>query len=515
MVHCIPHGRVAGYGHVAHGRSSTCTTSALPWLLWNRAPPRLAASHSQQWTLPCKRSHPRLRQAQLDKESRCRLARGHESICLESQLSQVVGTLFLFLWKMIGLLTWPIWLLHPRSRRHMRGLLAPEPGRTWIHGASAGEQVIAKVLAQAMTPHAWRTHMSMRTQMSGSFPAPLDLPIIFARWLDRARPSRLILVEAELWPGWIAACRARKIPIIVIGSRPSASLRRWQSIPGLWAWLSRDVLFLPQSEIDLKLGGQPPTSSFNPIGRPSSQPARELRRSAVVERMDLGPDAVDPSATTTATDPEVHQLVESSQFRGLEAKKTDTNQIDVLILDTMGDRGLFSSAHGVHWRNLRCPARWSFARRSLPDGCTRHRWPPSAVQSSRLDQWMVRDGGHFRKAERTCRSHPSNLGSWTPRKTTTAQHPSPHGSTAQWPHPTSPLRAPLVMALCSHLGRLNRRKQSLADVPIAPSSAGGLSWRKWKDPRGLVGGPISRRLGGQQGLSSKRKGPGSANRFTP
>ena len=265
-----------------------------------------------------------------------------------------MGSLFLFLWKVVGFVTWPFWLVHSRSRRHVKGLLAPEPGRTWIHGASAGEHVIARSLANAMTPHPWRTHMSMRTPVPGSFPAPLDLPFVFSRWLDRARPTRLILIEAELWPGWMAACRARRIPIIVVGSRPSASLQRWRKIPGLWNWLIRDVLFLPQSEIgDLKLGGATPASSLQ-LSRPafiaaSTRVGDEARLIHAWPHMGSNAPLLILAPRRMQRVPEVHQLTASSPLRvGLRSENVNPLEVDVLILDTMGElAGLFSSAQAA------------------------------------------------------------------------------------------------------------------------------------------------------------------------
>ena len=109
-------------------------------------------------------------------------------------MSTLIGYLFLGLWRLAGLIALPLLWIHPRSRRHVSGLLAPEPGRTWLHGASAGENVAASALSSAMLPRPWRTHMSMRTPVQGTLPAPLDLPFVFRRWLDRARPARLVLI---------------------------------------------------------------------------------------------------------------------------------------------------------------------------------------------------------------------------------------------------------------------------------------------------------------------------------
>ena len=87
---------------------------------------------------------------------------------------------------------------------------------TWLHGASAGEHQAARALAVGLqsAEGAFRTSSSWRTPVLGAFPAPLDLPGLPGRWLDAFRPGRLVLIEAELWPGWLWACRRRGIPVV-------------------------------------------------------------------------------------------------------------------------------------------------------------------------------------------------------------------------------------------------------------------------------------------------------------
>ncbi|MEC8424042.1 MAG: glycosyltransferase N-terminal domain-containing protein, partial [Myxococcota bacterium] len=123
-----------------------------------------------------------------------------------SVLDRVLGTLFLALWRTLGLVALPFILLHPHARRHAWRVPAPAPGRTWIHGASAGEHRVVEALRAAHGPGAWPTSSSARTPVPTAFPAPWDLPFVVGGWLERARPCRLVLVESSLWPGWLAAC---------------------------------------------------------------------------------------------------------------------------------------------------------------------------------------------------------------------------------------------------------------------------------------------------------------------
>ena len=164
----------------------------------------------------------------------------------------IAGLLFSALWRISGIFALPILLLYTRSRRHIWCVPTPTPGRTWIHGASIGEHRIT----QAILPHvgpAWCTYSSWRSHPKGTFPAPLDLPGVIGPWLDRARPGRLILLEGELWPGWLIACRKRQIPVVVLAARKGPGWKRWQQFEPLFSWLTRDVIWMYREDIgDLK-----------------------------------------------------------------------------------------------------------------------------------------------------------------------------------------------------------------------------------------------------------------------
>jgi tetraacyldisaccharide 4'-kinase len=168
-------------------------------------------------------------------------------------LDRALGGLFLLAWRLVGLLALPLVLLHPRARRHAWRVPAPEPGRTWVHGASAGEHRVVAALRRAHGPGVWPTSGSVRTPVPTAAPAPWDLPFVVGRWLDRARPARLVLVEAALWPGWLAACRARGIPVTVVHAREGRGTARWRRLGPLWRWLGEGVGVLGQEETgDLK-----------------------------------------------------------------------------------------------------------------------------------------------------------------------------------------------------------------------------------------------------------------------
>ncbi len=69
--------------------------------------------------------------------------------------------------------------------------------------------------------------------------APYDLPGSVGRFLDRTHPRLAVLMETELWPNTLAACRHRGIPVILanarLSSRSAQGYRRF-------APLTRDML---------------------------------------------------------------------------------------------------------------------------------------------------------------------------------------------------------------------------------------------------------------------------------
>jgi 3-deoxy-D-manno-octulosonic-acid transferase len=120
------------------------------------------------------------------------------------------------------------------------------PGRLiWLHAASVGETMsilpVLSVLAEDVptillttgTVLAQRLEPALAGRVLHRF-APLDVPRWAARFLDHWRPDVAGFVESELWPNLLAACRARRIPTMLINARLSErSLLRWQRVPGL------------------------------------------------------------------------------------------------------------------------------------------------------------------------------------------------------------------------------------------------------------------------------------------
>jgi 3-deoxy-D-manno-octulosonic-acid transferase len=68
---------------------------------------------------------------------------------------------------------------------------------------------------------------------------PLDLPSLVGRALDRVRPRLVLFSETELWPNFLAALAARRIPAIMVSGRVSPrAFARYQR----WRWLFAPAL---------------------------------------------------------------------------------------------------------------------------------------------------------------------------------------------------------------------------------------------------------------------------------
>ncbi len=265
-------------------------------------------------------------------------------------LAWVLGSAFFVVWRLAGLLAWPLLLLHPGARRHMLGLHVPVPGWTWLHGASAGEHTAARALSEVV-PRCWRTSSSWRTPVLGACPAPLDLPFVVGRWLDRARPCRLVLVEAELWPGWLVAARNRGIPVVVVNARVGRGTSRWRAVRPLWRWLTAGVRFIDQADTgDLKLSATVRAASFS-LGRDaivgaSTREGDEARLLAAWEHLKEPRPLLVIAPRHSQRFDAVAQLLEDSGHRWFN--RTRGGAGDVMLLDTLGElAGLYAQVRAA------------------------------------------------------------------------------------------------------------------------------------------------------------------------
>src|SRR6185437_543677 len=111
---------------------------------------------------------------------------------------------------------------------------------TWLHAVSVGEVNIALKLAhalRALEPHlrcvlttTTTTGFALATKNAPPWIAviytPLDYWPIMRRAFSVIKPTRILLVEAEVWPNLVALARERRIPTILVNARLSPRSER-------------------------------------------------------------------------------------------------------------------------------------------------------------------------------------------------------------------------------------------------------------------------------------------------
>ncbi len=142
------------------------------------------------------------------------------------------------LYALLATLAAPL-LLHPRLRQGWQerlGLRAVPRCDLWIQAASAGECRLVEPLLAAL-PAPLRVLATATTDqgfdiLNGLVPTasghgielvvrhqPWDHPAIIGRLLRQATPRAVVLLETELWPGFLFACQRQGIPVAVVSAR--------------------------------------------------------------------------------------------------------------------------------------------------------------------------------------------------------------------------------------------------------------------------------------------------------
>ena len=128
----------------------------------------------------------------------------------------------------------PGYLAHIGERFGRYGA-APATPLIWVHAVSVGETRAAEPLVRALMARYPRhrlllTHMTPTGRETGEALfgenvlrgyLPYDIPGAVARFLSHFRPSAGLLIETEIWPNLIHACRERGIPLTLVNARLS------------------------------------------------------------------------------------------------------------------------------------------------------------------------------------------------------------------------------------------------------------------------------------------------------
>ena len=110
------------------------------------------------------------------------------------------------------------------------------PAGIWVHAVSVGEVQAAQPLIRALLVRRPDIGVLVTTttptgaeRVQGIFEdrvqhlyMPYDLVPIIRRFLDRARPRLVIVMETEIWPNLLRECGQRDVPVILANARLSA-----------------------------------------------------------------------------------------------------------------------------------------------------------------------------------------------------------------------------------------------------------------------------------------------------
>lgn len=128
----------------------------------------------------------------------------------------------------------------------------PEGPLLWLHAASVGESLIARLLIAALAARrpdlsfllTTGTVTSARLIADRPPPrtlhqfAPVDAPSVVAAFLDHWRPDAGVFLESELWPNLILAAHERGAPLALLNARMTPkSADGWRRAPASAAHL--------------------------------------------------------------------------------------------------------------------------------------------------------------------------------------------------------------------------------------------------------------------------------------
>jgi 3-deoxy-D-manno-octulosonic-acid transferase len=144
----------------------------------------------------------------------------------------------------------PGYVAHIEQRLgHYPGMPASS-GWLWVHAVSLGETRAAGLLLKALRARmpglrVLLTHGTATGRAEGAkwlAPGdvqvwqPWDTPQAIHRFLDHFQPALGVLMETEVWPHWVQACRARGVRLCLVNGRLSdKTLQRARRM----AWLAR------------------------------------------------------------------------------------------------------------------------------------------------------------------------------------------------------------------------------------------------------------------------------------
>ena len=158
--------------------------------------------------------------------------------------------LFVYFLAILPLTAYGVWRRgkDPGSVRERFGLLPAgvNPDRRpsiWVHAVSVGEALAARPLLRALaatypghrlvvsttTATGQRVVRGFGADVDAVCYAPFDFPWFVNRALDRIAPELFVVVDTEIWPNLLRACRRRGVGALIVNGRLSdRSFRRYR-----------------------------------------------------------------------------------------------------------------------------------------------------------------------------------------------------------------------------------------------------------------------------------------------
>lgn len=157
------------------------------------------------------------------------------------------------------------------------------PKRLWFHAASVGEVQAAKALIAALRKRDTRAdiivstvteqgHLAATKHLTGvafCLYAPIDLPWVVERFINRLSPTVYICLETELWPNVLRLMQTHGITTLLLNGRLSENaFSRYTQIPGFMRQIvgcfnSASVIRSIDRERYLSLGLEPNKIQIN------------------------------------------------------------------------------------------------------------------------------------------------------------------------------------------------------------------------------------------------------------
>lgn len=145
-------------------------------------------------------------------------------------------------------------------------------GAVWLHAVSVGEVNLVVRLVELLADRlpgarfvVSATTNTGRRELDARLPSgvpriyyPLDRRAWVRRAFEAVRPRAIVLVEAEIWPNYLAEAGRRGIPTLLVNARVSErSARRYRRLPGLFGPLFAgfETVTCPTPEDATRLAG--------------------------------------------------------------------------------------------------------------------------------------------------------------------------------------------------------------------------------------------------------------------